>query len=35
MNVKRKRNATAKPWTQINYNIAFEINDKIIAVNFY
>ena len=35
INVKRGLNSTAKPWTQFNYNITFEINVKIIAVNIH
>ena len=33
INVKRERNSATKPWTPFNYNITFEINGKIIAVN--
>ena len=35
INGKRRLNSAAKPWTQFNYNITFEINGKIIAVNIY
>ena len=35
INVKRRLNSAAKSWTQINFNITFEINGKIIAVNIH
>ena len=35
INVKRELNSNAKPWTQLNYNITFEINGKIIDVNIH
>ena len=35
INVKRGLNSVAKPWTQFNYNITFEINGNIIAVNIH
>ena len=31
-NVKRGVNSAAKPWTQFNYNIAFEINVKLLPL---
>ena len=34
-NVKRGLNSAARPWTQFNYNITFEINGKITAVNIH
>ena len=33
INVKRGLDLAAKPWTQFNCNITFEINGKIIAAN--
>ena len=35
INVKRGLNSVAKPWTQFNYNLTFEINGKVVAVNIY
>ena len=33
--MKSGLNSAAKPWTQYNYNITFEINGKIIDVNIH
>ena len=35
INVKRGLNLAAKPWTQFNYNVPFEINGKIIDGNVH
>ena len=35
INVKGGLNSATKPWTQFNYNITFETNDKIIDANIH
>ena len=35
INVKRGLTSVAKLWTQINYNVTFEKNDKIIDANIH